>query len=252
MMLQVRELNAYYAKKQILDRVSFELDAGEWLMLCGPNGAGKSTLAKALSGQISIEGKVYLEGRELQSYRPAELARRIGFLAQQHTVSYAFTVDEIVAMGRYSHKKGMLHGTDPEGTEMVEWALDITGLTSLRSRNIMQLSGGEIQRVFLAQVFAQSPSILLLDEPSNHLDMKYQKQIFELIDEWLREGNRAVISVVHDLSLARKYGSKALLLDRGHVAACGSMTQVLSDENLNGVYDMDVREWMTTLYEGWK
>ena len=116
---------------------------------------------------------------------------------------------------------------------------------------MLTLSGGELQRTFLAQVLAQDPKLLLLDEPTNHLDLIYQKQIFALISSWLREPGRAVVSVVHDLSLARSFGTDALLMDHGRQIAHGSAAQVLTPERLNAVYGMDVPAWMRSLYAQW-
>ena len=131
-------------------------------------------------------------------------------------------------------------------------ALEQTGMWEQRRQSVLTLSGGELQRTFLAQTFCQDPRLLLLDEPTNHLDLVYQKQVFELIQEWLRQKDRAVISVVHDLSLARAYGTRAILLDRGQVVADGLMDVVFSDETLNRVYRMDVRAWMLRMLDQWK
>ena len=133
----------------------------------------------------------------------------------------------------------------------VKEALERTGLTELRHRSVLTLSGGELQRAFLAQAFAQSPRLLLLDEPTNHLDLIYQKQIFALIGDWLQTPGRAVVSVVHDLSLAKAYGTKGLLLDGGREAACGDIEAATRPEALNAVYGMDVAEWMRGLLGQW-
>ena len=117
---------------------------------------------------------------------------------------------------------------------------------------MLTLSGGELQRVFLAQLFAQNPRLLLLDEPTNHLDLVYQKQIFSLVRDWLSKGERAVVSVVHDLSLARMYGSRGVLLDHGKIAAAGSAAEVFRPETLNAVYHMDVADWMRTMLSQWE
>ena len=130
-------------------------------------------------------------------------------------------------------------------------ALELTGLEELRDRNMLTLSGGEIQRVFLAQVLAQDPEILILDEPANHLDLLFQKQFFDMVQRWLEEPGRAVITVMHDLSLARKYGTHALLLDRGRCAGQGKAPEVLSPEALRNVYGMDVYGWMKDLLNTW-
>ena len=124
-------------------------------------------------------------------------------------------------------------------------------MTELRRASMLTLSGGETQRTFLAQVFAQNPQVLILDEPANHLDLKYQQQIFSLIREWLKEPGRAVMSVVHDLSLARKYGTHALLMHHGEAVARGTAEDVLTPENLRRVYDMDVYGWMREMLAQW-
>ena len=132
-----------------------------------------------------------------------------------------------------------------------ERALELTGLTELRRASVLTLSGGELQRTFLAQVFAQNPQILILDEPANHLDLIYQKHIFSLIETWLRQPGRAVVSVVHDLSLARKYGTHAVLMHRGQCAAQGKIGDVMTAEKLQAVYEMDVYGWMREMLGQW-
>ena len=117
---------------------------------------------------------------------------------------------------------------------------------------MLTLSGGELQRTFLAQVFAQDPQILILDEPANHLDLVYQKHIFSLIEQWLKEPGRAVLSVVHDLSLAKRYGTHAVLISQGKCTAQGEINQVLTPENLRAVYDMDVYAWMNDMLQQWQ
>ena len=179
-------------------------------MICGPNGAGKSTLLSAVSQELPYTGLVTLDGTDLRRMKPRPLARRMAMLRQLSDLAYAYTVEEVVAMGRYAHR-GLLQA-DNGGAEAVECALQAVQLQDKRRQNILTLSGGELQRTFLAQVFAQNPQILILDEPANHLDLIYQKHIFSLIETWLRQPGRAVVSVVHDLSLARKYGTHAVLM----------------------------------------
>jgi iron complex transport system ATP-binding protein len=166
-------------------------------------------------------------------------------------VGYSFSVEEVVRLGRYAYAPNIFSRHSGED-EAVREALEQTGLYEQRRQSVLTLSGGELQRAFLAQTFCQDPRLLLLDEPTNHLDLVYQKQVFELIQNWLKQKGRAVISVVHDLSLARAYGSRALLLDRGQVVADGTMEEVFSDTVLNRVYRMDVRDWMTRMLTQWK
>ncbi|MDO4568260.1 MAG: ABC transporter ATP-binding protein [Clostridia bacterium] len=249
-MLRVDKLTVKYGDLTVVDEVSFAVEPGMWLMLVGPNGAGKSTIVTAISQGVDYGGVVELRGEDIKQRKPRELARELGVLAQSHNVNYAFTVWELVRLGRYVYG-GKLFGTHPDDDAHIRDALKKTGMEALGRQSVLTLSGGELQRAFLAQVFAQDPSLLLLDEPTNHLDLIYQKQVFELIREWLHEGDRAVVSVVHDLSLAKAYGTHALLLDRGRALAYGGIKDALSDENLARAYDMDVTQWMKEMLEQW-
>ena len=251
-MLSADNVTVRFGDFTAVDGVSFTLEEGQWLMLVGPNGAGKSTLLNAISQSVPSGGTIRLDGVDIRSCKPARLARTVGVLSQQHHVGYAYTVEEIVRLGRYAYQGGFLSSRDDEGEARVEEALRLTGMENLRKANVLTLSGGELQRAFLAQVFAQNPPILMLDEPANHLDLVYQKQIFSLIDQWRGQPGRAVISVVHDLSLARKYGTHALLMDHGKAVAQGTTSDTLTADNLRGVYGMDVCEWMRDLLSQWQ
>lgn len=251
-MLKVDGLTAAYGRKTVLADIRFALSPGDWLMVVGPNGAGKSTLLRAIAQAIPHGGKVWLLGEEVEAMPPRERARHMGVLAQ-HSGAYAgFTVAQVAAMGRYAHGQGWLFPKDPHAGETIQQALRFAGMEQLADRSIQTLSGGELQRAFLAQVMAQDPNLLLLDEPGNHLDIPYQSQLFDGIAAWLH-GNpaRAAISVVHDLSLARAYGSHALLLAAGRQAAFGPADQALSAPRLQAAYGMDVCGWMQRLARGW-
>ena len=251
-MLKAERVTVCCDGQVIVDDLSFALEAGQWHMLVGPNGAGKSTLVRAIAQGVPYTGSITLDGRDIRAYKPAQLAQRIGVLSQQHSVGYAYSVEEVVSLGRYAHTAGFLSGGDAEGKARVEEALEMTGLAHLRHASVLTLSGGELQRTFLAQVFAQNPQILMLDEPANHLDLVYQKHIFSLIGEWLKTPGRAVMSVVHDLSLARRYGTHALLMDHGQSVAQGTIPETLTGENLQAVYGMDVFGWMREMYAQWQ
>ena len=251
-MLKAERVTVCCDGQVIVDDLSFALEAGQWHMLVGPNGAGKSTLVRAIAQGVPYTGSITLDGRDIRAYKPAQLAQRIGVLSQQHSVGYAYSVEEVVSLGRYAHAAGFLSGGDAEGKARVEEALEMTGLAHLRRTSVLTLSGGELQRTFLAQVFAQNPQILMLDEPANHLDLVYQKHIFSLIGEWLKTPGRAVMSVVHDLSLARRYGTQAVLMDHGQSVAQGTIPETLTNENLQAVYGMDVFGWMREMYAQWQ
>ena len=251
-MLEVRGLTVRYGAFTIVDGLSFHVREGEWLMIVGPNGAGKSTVLGAVTQAVPYTGSVLLDGENVKKMKPAQRARKMGVLMQKNFAGYAFTVEEVVRLGRYAYAPGVLSGHGAEDTEAVEEALKRTGLTAQRGQSVLTLSGGELQRTFLAQVLAQRPRLLLLDEPTNHLDLVYQKQVFELVGEGLRTPGRAVVSVVHDLSLAKAFGTRALLLDHGKTAATGPVGEVLCPEKLDGVYNMDVSAWMRKMLGQWE
>ena len=250
-MLSVQNLTVKYGDLVIVDDVNFRVESGQWLMIVGPNGAGKSTIINAVSGGAPYNGFIECMGRDIRTYRPYDIAKIIGVLAQQYMVSYPFTVAEIVRLGRYAHSKGIFAGASDEDESAIARAIELTGLQPFLNQSALTLSGGELQRTFLAQLFAQEPSLLILDEPTNHLDLVYQKQVFALIGEWLKKPDRAVVSVIHDLSLARAYGTHALLLHEGKVVSQGEVKATLSKEKLNSVYSIDVFEWMRSMFEQW-
>jgi iron complex transport system ATP-binding protein len=251
-MLKAQNITVRYGNLTILNDVSFTLNEGEWLMVVGPNGAGKSTLVQALSQGAPYSGSVAVQGRDARRMRPYEFARQVGVLAQKHSVQYAFTVEEVVRLGRYAYSSGIIPTFHKDDPAVVESALSQTGLAALANQSVLTLSGGELQRVFLAQIWAQNPSVLLLDEPSNHLDLQYRQQTFDMILKWLREPNRAVLSVVHDLSLARAYGTHALVLNHGGTIAYGQVEETLTRDTLQSVYGMDVYAWMERMLAQWR
>ena len=253
--LEIRDLSVRYGDTEALQGVSFALSEGDWLSIAGPNGAGKTTIVRAVSGAVPYTGEILFGGRDIRSFKPAERARRVGILAQRSQVGYPFTVAEVVRLGRYAHRTGGWLRTGGEGgaedEEFVARALEMTGLTGLKDRPVPSLSGGEQQRVFLAQLFAQDPQVLILDEPTSHLDLIFQKQVFALVREWLQRPGRAVISVIHDLSPARAFAAKAVLLKAGRIVAGGTAEEVFSEEHLRDAYDMDVYAWMWQMLEQW-
>jgi len=250
-MLEIRDLTVAFGDVTIVDDISFNADDGEWVMVVGPNGAGKSTIVSAIAQVVPYTGSVLLDGHDLKTLKTVELAKKVGILMQQHSVSYSFTVEEVVRLGRYAYAPHALGTTSDEDEAHIDRAIEACGIGELVDHSVLTLSGGELQRVFLAQLFAQDPQMLILDEPTNHLDLIYQKQVFELVRHWVEDTGRSVISIVHDLSLARMFGTRALLLKDGHIHARGSVDEVMTRGNLREVFGMDVYEWMSTMYAQW-
>lgn len=250
-MLEVQKLTVRYGAVAVVDNLDFTVQEGQWLMIAGPNGAGKSTVLNAITQGVDYGGTILLNGTDIRRQKAAKRAREVGVLAQNHYVGYGFTVEEVVRLGRYAHSSGLLGGHRDADEAAVEEALALTGLGELRNQSVLTLSGGELQRTFLAQVFAQNPRLLLLDEPTNHLDLVYQKQVFALISRWVRQPGRAVVSVVHDLSLAKAFGTDAMLMHKGQCVALGQAEAVLSSNHLDPVYGMDVCAWMRQMLSQW-
>ena len=249
MNLTAEHVSVLRGRTEIVHDVSFSVSDGQWLMICGPNGAGKSTLLSAVSQELPYTGLVTLDGTDLRRMKPRPLARRMAMLRQLSDLAYAYTVEEVVAMGRYAHR-GLLQA-DNGGAEAVERALQAVQLQDKRRQNILTLSGGERQRMLLAQVLCQEPDVLLLDEPGNHVDLRFQQELFLLIDAWRREPGHAVVSVVHDLSLARKFGTHALLLSSG-CGTYGEISAILTPSALESAWQMDVVGWLRSLGDVWQ
>ena len=251
MMLKVKNLSVEYPGKKILDNVNFEVAEGDWIMIVGPNGAGKTTITNAIAQSLPYSGEILFQDKNLKNMKPIERAKNIGVLMQNHYVAYSFSVREVVSLGRYSYNKSIFDTHEEAEDSIIDEALLKTGMKKLEHQSVLTLSGGELQRAFLAQLITQNPQLMILDEPTNHLDMAYQEQTFDLIRDWLKAGKRAAISVVHDLRLARMFGTKALLLKDGKVYDYGDIDEVMDREKLQEVYSIDVYEWMSRLNEKW-
>ncbi|OPZ79659.1 MAG: Hemin import ATP-binding protein HmuV [bacterium ADurb.Bin429] len=239
--LEVRSLVCGYDERPVLRGVSFALAPGEFLGVIGPNGSGKSTLIKALTGLLPPQGgEVLLAGMPVASYPPREVARRVAVVPQTSHPAFAFTVREVVEMGRHPYL-GRFATPGSEDRQAVDEALALTDLLDLQHRPVDHLSGGEFQRVTIARALAQRPAVLLLDEPTAHLDIGHQLAIFDLLARLHVEQNLAVLCVSHDLNLAAEYCQRLLLLSIGTVYAEGAPTAVITQENLLAVYGTLVR-----------
>jgi iron complex transport system ATP-binding protein len=252
LLLEIKGISVRIKDRIIVDDISFEVGEHDVCMVMGPNGAGKTTLFKAIMGVVPHKGKVFADGVDIETLKPRELAKRIGVLSQKHQPQFAHTVYDVVSLGRYAYQSGIFSRLTDKDKEKIEEALALTGIEDIRDQSVLTLSGGELQRTFLAQLFAQDPQILILDEPASHLDLQYQIAVFDLLAEWVRKKRRAVIASVHDLNTVYSYGTKAILMNRGRVHAQGSVDKVLERENLKSVYNVDVAEWMKNLLKHWE
>ena len=184
-------------------------------MIVGPNGAGKSTIINAVSQAVPYEGQVLFEGKDFAKLRSVQRAKSLGVLAQNHYVGYSFSVGEVVRLGRYAYAKGPLSPRDAEDEARVADALNKTGMEKLVSQSVLTLSGGELQRAFLAQLFAQNPRLLMLDEPANHLSLTLVEEIEEALEAYAG----AVVVVSHDRRFRERFSGRRLELTGGRVTA---------------------------------
>ncbi|WP_456427239.1 ABC transporter ATP-binding protein [Rhodocaloribacter sp.] len=232
-------LNVSLDGKAILRDLGFTVEAGTWVGLLGPNGSGKTTLLRTLGGLLPYTGTLTLFDRPVHAWKPRALARRLAFVRQATTLSFDFTVEELVLLGRAPHK-GWLDVDTRADRKRVQAALAQVDLAGFESRSMLSLSGGEQQRVLLAQALVQEAEILLLDEPTAHLDVHHQ---FEFIDHvhGLVKAGRTVIAAFHDLELAARFADLVLVLDRGRLAAAGPPRDVLTEDLLASVFRMKTR-----------
>jgi len=224
--LEIRGLSVDVPGKRLLDGIDASLPRGSVTAVMGPNGAGKSTLLKALAGvQDGVSGEVLLEGRPLRSWDRGEIACRMAYLPQHRPVVVPLGVRDLVVMGRFPHL-GSWKRPGPLDREMVDSAMERLEIAHLADRDASTLSGGELQRVFLARCLAQGSPLLVLDEPLTGLDIGHQLQLLDLLEGLAREG-RTILWSVHDLRLAGEHAREAWLLDRGRLVRTGSVSDVL-------------------------
>lgn len=220
----------------ILHDLSFEVEPGRWIGLIGPNGSGKTTLLRTLAGLLPYSGSLALDGRPVHDWKPRDLARRLAFVRQSPSIEFDFTVEEFVLLGRAPHH-GWLEGFSSEDREHVRAALDDVDLGGFAGRSLGALSGGEQQRVLLAQALVQEADVLLLDEPTAHLDVHHQ---FDGMDRVASLApRRTVVAAFHDLAFAARYADRLLVLDRGRLVADGPPRAVLTPDLLRAVFRMD-------------
>ncbi len=251
-MLKVKDLFAGYSGADVICNINLKAQKGESLCILGPNGCGKSTLLKCIARIIDYRGSVLLEDADTASFSRRELAKKIALLSQNMQAFFPYTVYETVSMGRYAYSQGFLKSLSAQDTEIIENVLTKLNLWNIKERMIDELSGGTLQRVFLARTLAQTPDLILLDEPANHLDLKHQIELLDFLKSWVSENNKTLISVFHDLNLARRFGDTAVIMNNGTIAADGKTEDVLNSETLNSVYGIDIRKFMRESLEKWR
>jgi iron complex transport system ATP-binding protein len=237
--LRICEIDCYYGSVKVLENVSFSINAGEFVGLLGPNGSGKTTLLKTISRVLKPRvGAVYLNGVNIYEMRSKEVAKNMAVVSQVTTIDFDLTALDIVLMGRhpYTSRLGM---EDKEDLAVARRAMELTNTWHLAERHINELSGGERQRVMIARALAQEPKVLLLDEPTTHLDINHQLEIMNLLKELCIKEKLVILAVFHDFNLASRYSDYLILLNKGKIVSIGKAEDVLTSENIREVFQVD-------------
>lgn len=225
-----------YEDKVVLKGVSIEVNKGEIVSIIGPNGSGKSTLIKAICRSIKInDGSIALEDKNIYDIPTKTVAQKLAVLPQVKSITNDILVESLVSYGRFPHL-GFSKRLSKSDKEIVEWAMEKTGVISLRDRNLLTLSGGERQRAWIAMALAQKTDILVLDEPTTYLDISYQMEVLELIKELNHTLGISIIMVLHDLNQAARYSDNIYVLKEGKVFKSGKPSEILCGDLLKNVF----------------
>ena len=238
--LSILNVSASYQSHQVLKQVTATVVPGEVVALIGPNGAGKTTLIKAISGIVPItQGSIHIDGQDLLRLNAQERAKLVAVIPQARNLPPAYTAREVVLMGRTPYV-GWLGKVTKQDELIVEHAMRRTRVDELENRRMDELSGGEQQRVLVARAIAQDPKILLLDEPTTHLDIQFQTSLLEMIHSLAHQDHLAVLMAIHDLNLAARFADRVILLVKGEIRASGKQADVLSAELLSSAYQVPI------------
>ena len=240
-MIEVKNLHFSYDQTPILQDISLTIEKGAFVGIVGPNGSGKTTLLKLMAGLLKgFQGNILLEGMDIHHWTRKQIALHISMVPQDTIIPFSFTALEIVLMGRSPHLKTFAFETQKDVAIALE-AMSLTGVHDLAHRSIEELSGGEKQRVILARALAQQSPILLLDEPTSHLDIKHQIDIHNLVKKLNKEKGITIINILHDLNLTSHYCEEVIMLKNGRVCHRGPPHQVMTQETIQEVFDTPVQ-----------
>ena len=238
--IEVKNLEFGYREALVLKGLTFNIKKGEFVSIIGPNGSGKSTLLKTLNNLYKPNsGDILIEGKNVEDYRKKDLAKIVGFVPQDTTIDYDFTVEDIIMMGRHPYK-GRFQKEDKIDYKIVNDVMEMTNTLKFKNSLITEISGGERQRVIIAKVLAQNPSIILLDEPTSHLDINHQIDLLNLLRTLNKEKGTTIILVIHDINLAARFSDDIILLNEGEIIGSGNPEDVITAENMEKAYNLDV------------
>ena len=238
--LKLNNISFKYEDKDVLKNIDLDVNPGEILGILGPNGSGKSTLLRIMDGILTPQsGEILINGESYHGLKRSHLAREVAMVAQENHFRFSFSCIEVVLMGRFPHLK-RLQFEDHNDLKIAMESLKATHALEFAERSIHDLSGGERQRVLIARALAQEPGVILLDEPTSFLDLKFKREVFKLIASLSKEKGLGVAIVSHDIDLVAQYCSKVVLLKNGSVYRTGDPDTVVTAENIEYVYECPV------------
>lgn len=238
-MIDLNEVSKNYGAKKVISEVSLPITEEKLTAFIGPNGAGKSTLLSMISRLISIDsGQIYLDHNEVKAWRSNELSKKLSILKQSNGVNLRITVRELVGFGRFPYSKGRMTAEDQD---MIDYALEKLGLVEMADEMIDTLSGGQLQRAYIAMILAQDTEYILLDEPLNNLDMNHAVQLMKTLRHLVEEEHKTILLVIHDINFAATYADEIVAMKNGAIFAHGTMEEMIQPHILNALYDMEIK-----------
>lgn len=238
--LKLENAGFRYEETQVLKGIDLNVNRSEILGIIGPNGSGKSTLLKIMDGVLTPqEGDIFIGNRSFSQLRRAEIAREVAMVPQENHFRFSFSCIEVVLMGRYPHLK-RLQFENKHDLDIAYESLKATHTLEMADRSIHELSGGERQRVMIARALAQEPGVILLDEPTSFLDLKFKREIFRLVSSLSTKNGLGVVIVSHDIDLISQYCQRLILLKDGMIYDSGTPDEVMTAENIEKVYECPV------------
>ena len=239
MSLDIKNLKLGYEEKIIINDITISIPKGKITMLIGANGCGKSTLLKTVARiNKPKNGDIFINGKNIKKVKEKNIAKEVAFLPQGPVCPDGLTVRELVAFGRFPHQK-MIGGLTTHDKELIDWAIEETGLSEFADREVENLSGGQRQRAWIAMTLAQETEIIMLDEPTTYLDMSYQLEVLEVLEKLNKEKNITVVIVLHELNNACRFAHNIIGLKKGKIICQGKPLDVINKENLKTIYGID-------------
>lgn len=238
-MIDLKAVSKNYGTKKVISDVCLPVSEKKLTAFIGPNGAGKSTLLSMISRLTSIDtGQIYLDHNEVKAWRSNELSKKLSILKQSNGVNLRITVRELVSFGRFPYSKGRLTNEDQQ---RIDYALEKLGLVEMAGEMIDTLSGGQLQRAYIAMILAQDTEYILLDEPLNNLDMNHSVQLMKTLRRLVEEEHKTILLVIHDINFAATYADEIVAMKDGEIFAHGTMTEIIQPNILNALYEMDIK-----------